>query len=78
MRAIRNHRCVYYITTYTATGSHLPEVVTRYGGRNYVQGSFTTSSRSAGNVYNVSDIGLTGALTVGGALRELDPAITVR
>ena len=75
-RAVRNHRCIYYITNYTATGSHIPQVVTIYEGYRTVNGSFTTASRSAGSVYNAGDISLTGSLSVGGALREIDPAIS--
>ena len=72
-RAVRAHKCVYYITDYTATGSHIPQVVTRYEGHNIAYNSFTR-----GRVYSSDDIGLTGSLDVGGALRSLDPAITIR
>jgi hypothetical protein len=64
-------QCIYYITAYTPTGSHIPAVFCRYQGRYFAMGS--TTSRS---VYTASDIGLTGALSVGGALRTLDPAIS--
>ncbi len=72
-RAVRAHKSVFYITGYTPTGSHIPQVVTRYEGRNYTSDSF-----GHGRVYSSGDIGLTGSLDVGGALRSLDPAITLR
>ena len=72
-RAERAHKSVFYITSYTPTGSNIPQVVTRYEGHNYVFSSFGHS-----RTYNADDIGLTGSLDVGGALRSLDPAITIR
>ena len=72
-RAVRHHQAVYYISSYTPTGSHLPQMVCRYEGRNYVFNSFSNS-----RTYSSQDVGLTGALDVGGALASLDPAISVR
>ena len=70
-RAVREHRAVYYISTYTPTGSHIPQVICRYEGHNVSIGN-----SSPGSVYGAKDIGLTGALNVGGALTVLDPAIS--
>lgn len=62
---------IYYITSYTPTGSHIPMVVCRYQGRYYPMNSFAPDA-----VYTQGDIGLSGSLNVGGALRTLDPAIS--
>ena len=72
-RAVKAHKSVFYITDYTPTGSHIPQVVTRYEGHNYTFSSFTN-----GRIYSSEDIGLTGSLNVGSALRSLDPAISIR
>ena len=72
-RAVAAHKSVFYITDYTPTGSHIPQVVTRYEGHNYTFSSFSRS-----RIYSGEDIGLTGSLDVGSALRSLDPAISIR
>ena len=72
-RAVKNHRCVYYITSYTVTGSSIPQVVTRYEGTNTTANAFTT-----GRAFGSRDLGLTGSLNVGAALYALDPAISIR
>ena len=72
-RAIKNHRCIFFITNYTVTGSHIPVVVTHYEGLNYTSNSFTPS-----RIYSSGAIGLSGSLNVGSALSALDPAITIR
>lgn len=72
-RAIREHRAVYFISNTTSTGSHIPQVVCHYEGRNTNLNGFTN-----GRIYNSGDLGLTGSLNVGGALYSLDPAISIR
>ena len=62
-------RCVYYITSTNVTGSHIPAYYCRYQGRNYPIGQ-----SSPGRGFGIDDIGATGALNVGGALRSLDPS----
>ena len=62
---------VYYITNVPATGSHIPMVIRRYKGESTV-----LFSSQPGSKYTAGDIGLTGALSVSGALNELDPAIS--
>ena len=69
-QAIKHHLPIYYISTFTPTGSHIPQVRCRYEGHTYAYGSLPGSS------YGSRDIGLTGALNVGAALNTLDPAIS--
>ena len=71
--ALKRHLSVAFITTYTPTGSHIPQVVIFYKGHFYRANDF-----SVGNVYSGSAIEASGALNVGGALASLDPAITRR
>lgn len=67
-----DRRAVYYITSVTATGSHIPVVVQRYQGRN----TYLNSGIRIGSAYDSRDVDTTGALSVGGALTQLDPAIS--
>ena len=64
-------RVVYYITNVPATGSHIPVVIRRYQGKNTA-----LFNSQPGSNYSAGDIGLTGALNVGSALYDLDPAIS--
>ena len=63
---------VYYITSYTPTGSHIPLVLCRYQGHYYPMNPFAPDA-----VYTQGDVGLSGSLNVAGALRTLDPAISI-
>ena len=67
-----DRRVVYYITNTTATGSHIPVVVQRYQGTN----TYLNSGVRIGSAYDSRDISTTGSLSVGGALTQLDPAIS--
>jgi hypothetical protein len=71
VKAVSNSRCIYYVTSVPSTGSHIPVVIRRYRGTDAaVFGS------SPGSRYTSGDIGLTGSLTVQGALYTLDPAFS--
>ena len=72
-RALKHHLSVAFITTYTPTGTHIPQVVVYYKGHFYRANDF-----SVGNVYSGREIEASGALDVGSALSSLDPAISVR
>ena len=64
----RSDRATIYITSRTATGSHLPLAVRRY------RGEYT--SMSPGTVYGRPDLDRTGQLSVAGELYQRDPAIS--
>ena len=69
--APKRPQIVYFITNREVTGSHIPEVICRYEGRDYTMSSFTNIAG-----YSHRSIETTGALNVGEALRTLDPAIS--
>ena len=58
----------HYITTVSATGSHLPLVVCRYDGHTYSQSPFAA--------YTAPQLDQTGQLNVGAQLAQRDPAIS--
>ncbi len=64
----KQKRAVYYITSVSATGSHLPTVVCRYQGNNYSQSPIA--------VYGTPQLDRTGQLSVAGELYQRDPAIS--
>ena len=69
-RAPSDNKVVYYITDTPRTGSAIPMVYRRYGGR--------LDSASAAAVYGQSDINRTGAIDVSAELVKLDPSFTSR
>lgn len=72
VQAPNNTQAYYYITHYTPTGSHIPLVICKYQGHYYPMNTFA----GPGAGYDQGDIATSGALSVGGALRTLDPAIS--
>ena len=67
-KAARPPRQVVYITNVTATGSHLPLVVTKYGNNVH-----STSSLVA---YSQPQLDQTGQLNVGAQITQRDPAVS--
>ncbi len=57
-----------YITNIPCTGSHLPLVVTRYGGYTHANSSFIA--------YSHPELDRTGQLSVFGELNQRDPSIS--
>ena len=57
-----------FITKQVVTGSHIPVTVTRYHGHNITSSPLIS--------YDQTDLATTGALDVGSALKQRDPAIT--
>ncbi len=66
-------RTVYYITTNSVAGSHIPTVVRRYqGGDEALNGGFLPDRFFSGGALNRSN-----GTNIGTSLAQLDPSITV-
>ena len=65
-----SNQIIYYLTPTPRTGSNIPMVYRRYGGR--------IDSASNAAVYGQSELAKTGSLDVGTTLYKLDPSISFR